>query len=156
MTRGSIMPCGCGPVPVRIRKVEAPVAMNPFSFFNDLVGALDAGSCGCGSFKVDIKETDDGYQVVADVPGIDKADIDVKLDEDVLTVSYEVKEEKDEKDDDGKWVVRERSYSSAKKTFTLPDADEDATSATMEDGVLTITVPKKVQQEAPSKTIEIS
>lgn len=95
----------------------------------------------------DVKETDEGYVVEAEFPGAAKNDIDISFDEDVLTISYEKSSEDKEEKDDGTYLVRERSFSSYKRSFRLPNADAEATSAKLEDGILTIELPKKAEEE---------
>lgn len=153
MKRNSIVPFGVGfPVPTTRREVPIdPLALMlaPFDF------GETALTEAFGGFKVDIKETENQYDVKADFPGAEKGDVDIKLEDDVLTISYKAKEESGEKDEDGKWITHERSYSSMQRSFTLPYADEDKTTASLTDGVLAVVVPKKEPVQT-QKTIEIS
>lgn len=153
MKSNAMIPFGIGlPIPTGRRTV----AIDPLSM---MLAPLAAGEMALtdaiGGFRVDIKETDEQYDVKADFPGAEKGDVDIKLEDDVLTISYEKKEEAGEKDDDGNWLTHERSYASMKRSFTLPYADEDKTTASLADGVLTVVVPKK-EPEQTTKTIEIS
>ncbi|MEE8328197.1 MAG: Hsp20/alpha crystallin family protein [Nitrosomonadaceae bacterium] len=98
---------------------------------------------------VDIKEVRDAYEVVADVPGVEPKDIDVSLDDGVLTVKGE---RKSESKDEGEGYTRtERTYGSFYRRFTLPDtADADNISAKTEHGVLKLRIPKK-EKALPKK-----
>lgn len=137
------------------RAGSVPPSFNPFDIlFTPLADAEDALAQVTGGFKVDLKETDTAYELQADFPGAEKDEVDAKLENDVLTITYEHKEESGEKED-GKWLAHERSYSSMTRSFRLPDADEANAKAELVDGVLTITVPKK-EKEDSSTTIEIS
>lgn len=91
---------------------------------------------------VDIKEVKDAYEVVADVPGVEAKDIDISLDDGVLTVKGE---RKSESNDEGEGFTRtERTHGSFARRFTLPDtADAENISAKTEHGVLTLHIPKK-------------
>ena len=91
---------------------------------------------------VDIKEAKNAYEVVADVPGVEPKDIDVSLEDGVLTVKGE---RKSESSDEGEgFTTTERTYGSFTRRFTLPDtADADNISAKMEHGVLKLHIPKK-------------
>ena len=91
---------------------------------------------------VDIKEAKDAYEVVADVPGVEPKDIDVSLEDGVLTVKGE---RKSESNNEGEGFTRtERTYGSFYRRFTLPDtADADNISAKTEHGVLKLHIPKK-------------
>jgi HSP20 family protein len=93
--------------------------------------------------KMDVKENDDAYVVHADIPGVKKEDIRVNVDGHMVSISAEVKEEKEEKK--GERVVRsERYHGSVSRAFTLDhDVDENAANARYADGVLELTLPKK-------------
>jgi len=99
--------------------------------------------------SVDVIETEDAYEVAADVPGVDPKDIDISLEDGVLTVKGERKSEsKDEGED---YRRSERSYGSFYRRFTLPDtADADNISAKTEYGVLKLNIPKK-EKALPKK-----
>jgi len=102
---------------------------------------------------VDIKEAKDAYEVVADVPGVEAKDIDISLDDGVLTVKGERKHEsKDASEEEGEAYTRtERSYGSFYRRFTLPDtADAENISAKTEHGVLKLHIPKK-EKALPKK-----
>ncbi len=91
---------------------------------------------------VDIKEAKDAYEVVADVPGVDPKNIDVSIEDSVLTVKGE---RKSESKDEGEGFTRtERAYGSFYRRFTLPDTvDAENISAKTEHGVLKLYIPKK-------------
>jgi HSP20 family protein len=90
----------------------------------------------------DVKETKDAYQFKADVPGIQEKDLEVTMTGNRLTVGGKRDQEKEERND--RYYAYERNYGSFTRSFTLPDgADADKLSAALENGVLTISVPKK-------------
>jgi HSP20 family protein len=97
--------------------------------------------------RVDISENDGQYLVKADIPGVAKEDIKITIDNDVLTIQGERKQEQEE---ESKHFHRvERFYGSFIRSFTLPDdADAAALKAAAQEGQLTVTIPKKVS--APS------
>jgi len=106
--------------------------------------------------RMDTKETDEAYVLTLDVPGMDKDDITVELVENVLTVSGEREEQVEDEEREGQQVRREISYGRFERRITLPDnADTEQITSTYEDGVLTITVPKKEQAEEKSRRIII-
>jgi HSP20 family protein len=95
----------------------------------------------------DVKETKDAYEFKADVPGIQDTDLEVTTTGNRLTVSGKREAEKEETSD--RYYSYERSYGSFTRSFTLPDgADTDKLSASLEKGVLAITVPKKPEVQA--------
>ena len=102
---------------------------------------------------VDIEENDDNYIIVADVPGVEKKDIDVRLENSVLSISGEKKVEKET----GKGTKNHRSErfcGSFSRRFTLPTAIRaDKVDASYKDGVLSLTIPKA--EEAKAKAIDI-
>ena len=102
---------------------------------------------------VDIKEDDDNYLIKADVPGVDQKDIDVRLDNGILSISGEKKEEK-ESGKGTKSHRTERFYGSFTRRFTLPTAIKvDKVDASYKDGVLSLKIPKS--EEAKPKAIDI-
>jgi HSP20 family protein len=103
--------------------------------------------------SVDIEEEDDRYLIKADLPGVDKKDIDVKLENGVLSI----RGEKQTESETGKGTKRhrtERFHGSFARSFTLPDAVKaDKVDASYKDGVLSLTIPK--EEEAKPKSIDI-
>jgi HSP20 family protein len=113
------------------------------SFRNMREGGSD--STGTGFMlapKVDIYQTDDGWGITAELPGVDQNDIDLRLEGDMLTISGEKRDER--KDDKNRFV--ERSYGSFTRTFQLPfTPDPDKVTADCDRGVLTIKLPKAAE-----------
>jgi HSP20 family protein len=95
------------------------------------------------TIKMDVMETDSGYKVQAEIPGVRKEDINVAIEGNQVTIGAEIKKETEVQD--GERVLRsERSYGSAYRSFTLPvDLDEANSSARFENGVLELTLAKK-------------
>jgi HSP20 family protein len=94
--------------------------------------------------KLDVKASDGAYNVSAELPGVKKDDIKVDIDGNRVTISAEVKKETEEKK--GEEVIRsERYYGALSRTFTLDaDVDEAKAEAKYADGVLKLTLPKKM------------
>src|SRR5438045_7086246 len=102
---------------------------------------------------VDIYEDEHNITLKIEVPGIDEKDIDVRVENNTLTVHGERKIEKEEKEENYRRV--ERQYGSFVRTFTLPQTvDTDNVSATYDKGVLKISLPKKA--EAKPKQIKVN
>lgn len=93
--------------------------------------------------KMDVKEVNGKYLINAEIPGVNKDDIHVTVDGNRVSISAEVKKEKDVKE--GERVVRsERSYGMASRSFTLADeVDQAQVQAKYNNGVLELTLPKK-------------
>ena len=115
-----------------------------------------AGFEAPGEIRIDVTENDKGYEVRAEVPGAKKEDIRVSIEGNYVSISSEVKREKEEekKAKGERTLVKELYYGSASRGFSLPfEVDEKQAIAKYEDGVLKLSLPKK--QEASSRTIAI-
>ena len=106
-------------------------------------------------FRTDISETADGYKLEADLPGFQKEDIHIDIDDDILSIRAEHKDSKDEKDDKGDYIRRERYYGSYSRSFNVSEIDVEGIKAAYENGVLTLTMPKKAPAKPESKHLEI-
>lgn len=104
--------------------------------------------------KTDVKEDDKTYTVHAEIPGVKKEDIHVSIDGNQVSISAEVKKEKEEKE--GEKVLRsERYFGQAYRSFTLgQDIDDSAAQAKYTDGVLELTLPKKAVSTAKKLAIQ--
>lgn len=104
---------------------------------------------------VNVKETEKSFEVEVAAPGLNKKDFKITVDNGVLTISSEKKEEKEQKEKD--YTRREFSYSSFSRSFTLPEnVNEDDVKANYEDGLLKLNVAKKViTQQKAKKAIEV-
>ena len=112
-----------------------------------------AGSLAARPIHLDMKETDAGYEIVAEVPGVPKENVRLELKDHVLTLGFESKKETESKGD--KYHVSERYHGSFSRSIRLPrDAREEDVKASCEHGLLHIVIPK-VPEVAP-KTIAIN
>ena len=93
---------------------------------------------------VDIRETDEGLTLVAEIPGLTKEDINLSVENNVLTLSGERKFEKDVKKESYHRI--ERTFGTFTRSFTLPtNVKADGVEAAFKDGLLTVTVPKAAE-----------
>ena len=106
-------------------------------------------------FKTDIKDDGDSYTLQADLPGFDKKDIHLDLNNDVLTISAERHSEHEDKDKKGKFVRCERSYGTYARSFDISGIDATGIKAAYADGVLRVTLPKQKEVPASSRRLEI-
>lgn len=129
------------------------------NFFDDVLPAMpDFTFTRTNSLpKVDVKETKDSYDMYMDLPGMDENDVNVELDHNVLKISSvrtenkEDKGDKNAKDNEGKYLIRERRMTSFSRSFTLPeDVDGSKISATFKNGILALTMPR-TSAPAPKK-----
>lgn len=104
--------------------------------------------------KVDVKENDSAYTVHAEVPGVAKEDIQVAIDGNVVSLRAEVAQ-KDEQTKDDKLLRSERFYGAVERSFQLPlEIDSAQAKARYDNGVLTLTLPKKQGVQTQRLTIE--
>lgn len=130
-----------------------------FDPFDDLfrgffVRPMDLNEAGrTPSIKMDVKEQEGGYLVHAELPGVKKEDIHVTVDGNMVTLSAEVRQDKEVKD--GERVLRsERYFGKVSRSFQLAqDIDDAKAAAKFTDGVLELTLPKRAT--SPSKRLNI-
>ena len=97
--------------------------------------------------STDIKDTDAGYEVTMSLPGVKKEDIKAQLKDGYLTIQATANNKKDEKDDKGKYIRRERYSGSCSRSFYVGDQITEADiKAKFENGALVLTIPKKDAQ----------
>jgi len=102
---------------------------------------------------VDITETDAAYLIKGEIPGVDKADVNITIENGMITMRGERKQEKEERDK--KYHRIERSYGSFMRSFRMPDdADEAGVKAEFKDGMINVTLPKSGKTKA--KLINVS
>ncbi len=127
-------------------------------FFDGPTWAYAPAKKTARTMNADVKEFDDKYQLELEMPGFAKEDISAELKDGYLTVAAEKKDNKDEKDKDGKYLHRERYYGSACRSFYVgKDVKEEDIHASFKDGILTLELPKKNAKAAveEKKTIAI-
>ena len=105
--------------------------------------------------KTDIKEAGDHYELDIDMPGYDKDDVSAEIKDGYLTISANKTENNDEKDDDGKYLRRERFVGSMSRSFYVgDDMTENDIKASFKNGTLSVCVPKKEEKEqVPEKHV---
>jgi HSP20 family protein len=133
-----------------------PFALEPLDeTFRSLMRPWRAGTLeNAPRIKIDVNEGDDSYSVKAEIPGVKKEDIDVRVDGNLVTISAEVKKEKEEKEK-GRVLRSERQYGYASRSFTLASAiDESKVDARYQDGVLSLVLPKKAQPSSKRVSVQ--
>ena len=109
---------------------------------------------GMGYPTVDAAETENEYQISAELPGMAEKDVEVTLANGMLTVKGAKNEAKEERKKD--YFMSERRYGSFQRSFRLPeDADPEKIAATLKNGVLSVTVPKSAQALAQHRKVEV-
>lgn len=133
------------------RNMRALLSWDPFrelaSFPTPDDGALPAAPA------FDVKETKDTYEFRADVPGVQDKDLEVSMTGNRLTVSGKREAEKEDRNE--RFYAYERSFGSFTRAFTLPDgADTDKVHASLEKGVLSVSIPKKPEVVAKKVAVK--
>lgn len=115
---------------------------DPFDF--GFFGTEPAPKTNASLMKTDVKETDKAYELDVDLPGFEKENVEVELNEGYLTINAHTKDEKEDKDEEGTFLRKERFVGSCRRSFYVgEDVSEDDISAKFENGILKINVPKK-------------
>ncbi len=123
---------------------------NPISYFINPLHGQSLRS----DFSVDVREKNGAYLVHAELPGVKKENIDVRIDNDSFTISAEI-EQYDQKSDDEKIIQSERYFGSVLRTIRLPfQIDKASSSAHFENGVLELTLGKSKNLNGHKLTIK--
>ena len=111
-----------------------------------------AGKHETHMMRTDIKDKGDQYELSTDLPGFSKQDVKVQLEDGFLTISAEKTLNNDEKDKEGNYIRRERYSGKCSRSFYVGEniTEEDIT-AKMDNGILTLTVPKRDERKLPEK-----
>ena len=106
------------------------------------------------SIKSDIIETENEIKVIMDIPGVKKENIKITLEKSVLTISASTNDESEEKDNEGNYIRRERHSGEYIRSFNVrEDLTKEDIKAKLQDGTLTLTIPKVTTKEPHSQTI---
>ncbi|MGN6440016.1 MAG: Hsp20/alpha crystallin family protein [Agriterribacter sp.] len=131
-------------------------------FQNNLSRFFDDDNWGFSSsfhrqnVPVNLRETDKSYEMEVVAPGLKKQDFQLNISGDMLTVSFEHKQENNQQDESGQWIRREYKTQAFSRSFTLDETvDANAIVARYEDGVLHVSIPKKENSKKVSRTINI-
>lgn len=121
--------------------------------FRGMLQPVKAAGGEALEIRVEVKEADGAYTVQAEMPGVKREDIHVQIDGNRVSISAEVKRESEKKE--GERVLRsERYYGSVARTFSLgSEMDESKAVAKFDNGVLTLTLPKKTAPASKRLTI---
>lgn len=133
------------------------------SMLNDMLqtdwlgGVSEMDSLGANIPPVNVQDNEDNFVVELAAPGKKKEDFKLELDNEILTISSEEKQE-EVSDDKTKFTLREFSYKAFERKFTLPETvDNGKISASYEDGILKIEIPKREEAKpAPKRLIDIA
>lgn len=125
-------------------------------FFDDSFFEQGMSPMASGSIPVNVRETDQQYELDLVAPGCRKEDFNIDLNDNMLTISFEQKAEKKEENENAGWVRKEFTQRSFSRSFTLNDmVDINRISATYTDGILHLVLPKNENSKKLSRNIEV-
>lgn len=107
------------------------------------------------TLRTDIRETDDAYLLDADLAGFSKEEISAEIEDGCLTIRAERKNESEKKDENGHYLRRERSYGSVVRRFDLTGIRAEDVTASYQNGILSLTLPKEAPKKKDTRTLEI-
>ena len=125
-----------------------------FPFDRDFFGQKNPlyGKHGKNMMKTDVRETDKGYELDVDLPGFKKDEISAQLKDGYLTISAAKGLDKDEKNEDGKYIRRERYAGAMSRSFYVGEGvEQEDIHAKYENGILKLSIPKKDAREVEQK-----
>jgi len=105
--------------------------------------------------RTDIKETDTHFLLDIELPGFDKKDVKVTIDDGYLTVEANKKEEKDEKSKDGKIIRQERYYGNLKRSYYVGNVSINDVKGKFDQGILRLEIPKEIKRIEQKKYLEL-
>ena len=135
------------------RHTRRMASFDPFRELEEMERSFWGGSNNLAAFRTDVIDTGDAYKLESELPGFKKEDIKIDVENDVLTISAERKLDNDESKPN--FVKRERFYGSYSRSFDVSGIEVDQIEAAYNDGVLTLTMPKKVETAPASRRLEI-
>ena len=125
-----------------------------WNYLDNMEKSLFTGFGDMSQFRCDIQDKGDHYLLEADLPGFRKEDIDLHLEDNVLTITAKHQETAENKQD-GKYICRERRVGSYARSFDVSGIQEEGISAAYENGVLTLILPKQGEVVPQSRKISI-
>ena len=135
------------------RHFRGAASFDPFRMLDEMDRRLMTSVPAVSAFRTDVLDTGDAFKLECELPGFNKEDIKLDIENDCLTISAERKaENKSEKDN---YVKRERFYGSFTRCFDVSGINVDGIEASYTDGVLNVTLPKKAAEIPASRRLEI-
>ena len=128
---------------------------DPFREMEEFERRFWGNSSMTTAFRTDVEDTGDAFKLEAELPGFDKEDITLDIKGGCLVISAEHKTENESKNENGKYIRKERTYGSYQRSFDISGVDADRISAAYNSGILTIDLPKKQAHEPEAKRLEI-
>lgn len=129
---------------------------NPFKELEDFEKKFFSSTVpSFADFKTDIRDDGKNYILESELPGFDRNDINIDINNGILTVSAERNSTTDEKNKEGNYIRRERSYGTYSRSFDVSGIDENNITASFNNGILELILPKKEEKKNEARKIEI-
>ena len=125
---------------------------DPFRTLDDMQRSFFSDQSALG-FRTDVIDTGEAYKLVSELPGFKKEDINIDIENDVLTISVERKQ--DEEDKQLNYIKRERVYGGFSRSFDVSGVEVNDIKASYADGILTLIMPKKAELKPVSRKLAI-
>ena len=136
-------------------RTNRAMTYDPFRMFDDMERSFFSGSHAATAFRTDVIDTGDAYKLESELPGFNKEDIKIDIENDCLTITAERNYNNEDKDEKGNYIKRERFSGTYTRSFDVSGVNVDAIEAAYNDGVLTLTLPKKAAEIPASRRLEI-
>ena len=140
------------------RRANRVATYDPFRDLEEFERSVFGGSSVMGSFRTDVIDTGDSYELEAELPGFKKEDVKLDLQNGYLTITANRSEDLDEKDNEGRYIRQERCTGSCARSFYVGENLKPTdVAAKFENGILELKLPKADKQipEKPTTLIEI-
>lgn len=137
------------------RTIRHMASFDPFRELDNMERSFFGNTNVVSAFRTDVSDTGDAFKLEAELPGFNKDDIKIDIENDCLTISAERKLDTTDEDNKTNFVKRERFYGSYSRSFDVTGIDVDTIEAAYDNGVLTLTLPKKKEVLPASRRLEI-
>jgi HSP20 family protein len=131
------------------------MSLIPRSFYLDDIFDDFSRTPKINDIKCDIYDSNGNYNIEMDIPGYDKKDISIECEDGILTITAEKSSESEQKDENVKYIRRERVYGKISRSFNFSDIDEEKINAEFTNGILKVVIPKLERKES-KRVIEIN
>lgn len=137
------------------RTIRHMASFDPFRELDNMERSFFGNTNVVSAFRTDVSDTGDAFKLEAELPGFNKDDIKIDIENDCLTISAERKLDTTDEGKKTNFVKRERFYGSYSRSFDVTGIDVDTIEAAYDNGVLTLTLPKKKEVLPASRRLEI-
>ena len=137
----------------RIGRNIRPYSASDTLFSDDFFKSFFGNNISPSQMKIDVKDEKDKYTLEVELPGVSKEDINIEINDGVLTLSTQFDSQKNEEKDN--YVYRERNYGSQCRSFSLDNIDDEKINAKYQDGILVIDRPKMEEIKKLTRSIAV-